>query len=525
MARPLLSQEELDYASELRSWRERRGLTKKALADTISYDPSRVSHIEAGRQPPTEEFTRQAEEALQTGGALWECWEALAAGRFVMTTRRPERNLRTTDSIGWLARSSRRPFQAMYSAVSAMTSRLEAEPPSVRHAAAHARRLVTRSQVAGAVRRYYGNPEGARRFYTARVNGEPLRLSILTDPAWMNCTAQLGTDAEQVSYEAGATTPIELDDVTVGAAIRRLAAVELTDTVIVNNPLYRLLNIAVDHHSITASLGLSEFAAYALTSDLLEEELLAAIGSAGDQAALDPTGAMPLRTALLPSTAAATTLDARVCVGGAVALTAVARRPADSPPDYLLLVQERSSAVLNVTGRLAVIPKAFHQPLDEPAREAPVSVTLERELEEELLGREDLERLAVDTGSRRVAPLHPRGVSEPLAWLIAHRDTGSYQRECTGFGFNMVTGNYEFACLIVIDDERWWDNFGHLVQMNWEAARVHCLSSLDTDGLAALASDPRWSNEGLFAFLQGLRRLAQLDTAGRVAAPTITPEV
>ena len=45
------------------------------------------------------------------------------------------------------------------------------------------------------------------------------------------------------------------------------------------------------------------------------------------------------------------------------------------------------------------------------------------------------------------------------------------------------------------------------------------------NGLAALAADPRWSNEGLFAFLEGLRRLVQLDTGGRVAAPTIDLEV
>jgi hypothetical protein len=36
--------------------------------------------------------------------------------------------------------------------------------------------------------------------------------------------------------------------------------------------------------------------------------------------------------------------------------------------------------------------------------------------------------------------------------------------------------------------------------------------------------DPRWSNEGLFAFIEGLRRLAELDTASRVAVPEIDAE-
>jgi hypothetical protein len=31
--------------------------------------------------------------------------------------------------------------------------------------------------------------------------------------------------------------------------------------------------------------------------------------------------------------------------------------------------------------------------------------------------------------------------------------------ERTGFGLNLVSGNFEFASLIVIDDE-WWDRLG-----------------------------------------------------------------
>jgi hypothetical protein len=89
------------------------------------------------------------------------------------------------------------------------------------------------------------------------------------------------------------------------------------------------------------------------------------------------------------------------------------------------------------------------------------------------------------------------------------------------FDINLVTGTYEFGCLLVIDDESWWEQWGHLVEANWEAMRVHRYSSRDTAGLANLARDPRWSNEGLFAFLEGLRRLNELDQNGRVAIPTI----
>lgn len=89
---------------------------------------------------------------------------------------------------------------------------------------------------------------------------------------------------------------------------------------------------------------------------------------------------------------------------------------------------------------------------------------------------------------------------------------------------NIVTGDYEFPCLIIIDDEEWWDRYGHQVEANWETLRIRRYSSLDTAGLAALATDPTWSNEGLFAFLEGLRRLAVIDIAGRTAAPAVEVE-
>jgi hypothetical protein len=63
-----------------------------------------------------------------------------------------------------------------------------------------------------------------------------------------------------------------------------------------------------------------------------------------------------------------------------------------------LLVQERSGSTLNATGRIAVIPKAFHQPLADFTDDAQLSATLERELEEELFGREELDSAA---GGRR----------------------------------------------------------------------------------------------------------------------------
>jgi hypothetical protein len=110
-------------------------------------------------------------------------------------------------------------------------------------------------------------------------------------------------------------------------------------------------------------------------------------------------------------------------------------------------------------------------------------------------------------------------VTQPLAWLDER--PGAIRIECTGFGFNLVTGNYEFACLIVVEDEDWWDQFSHLVESNWEAERVHRYSSLDRAGLVAFVADPRWGNESLFSLLQGLRRLSASGESSRLGVPAI----
>jgi hypothetical protein len=234
----------------------------------------------------------------------------------------------------------------------------------------------------------------------------------------------------------------------------------------------------------------------------------------------------PLRDAFLSSVRHALDFERRICAGGPVVLLA-AIRPGDRlgrrPADYAFLVQERSPRVLNVVGRLAVIPKAFHGPTVEPWAEADLSTSVHRELEEELLGRDELGNV-FDEGLRKVDPFHTDLLSEPLRWLLDHQDPSAYRLECVGFGVNLLTGNYEFPCLIVINDEEWWARFGGQIEANWEIRHVRLYSSRDAAGLQELMLDPRWSSEGLFAFIEGLRRLAELDTASRAEVPEIDVE-
>jgi hypothetical protein len=118
--------------------------------------------------------------------------------------------------------------------------------------------------------------------------------------------------------------------------------------------------------------------------------------------------------------------------------------------------------------------------------------------------------------------MHPSRLSEPMRWLTGV--PGALRMECTGFGLNLVSGNYEFASLIVIDDEEFWAKYGGQIEANWESSSLRRYSSLDSSLLTALIADVAWSNEGLFALLQGLRRLSQIG-GHRVRLPTIDWEL
>jgi hypothetical protein len=277
-----------------------------------------------------------------------------------------------------------------------------------------------------------------------------------------------------------------------------------------NVPLYRLVELDAARGKITGAVASASFVEYSLTMDLLEGELADAVASA--------SSALPLRDRYLPNLAAVLDFSSRLCAGGVLALCAIAR-PADpyrGPADYALLVQKRSENVLNATGRLAVIPKGFHQPMNDVRADAQIGVTLLRELEEELFGRGEVD---ITASTRRIAaPMHPGRTSEPMRWLLEEPDR--LQVECTGFGLNLVSGNYEFASLIVIEDDEFWARYGGHIEANWESTGLRVYSSLDRELLGELISEESWSNEGLFAFCEGLRRLAQLG-GDRVNVPAM----
>jgi hypothetical protein len=369
--------------------------------------------------------------------------------------------------------------------------------------------------IADALGSYYGaSVEGHGRYTAGGAT-----TSVITRADWLDLECLLMPPGDQLAItNPAADVKLSFDDEVAERATQRLAETLALNVRLVDGKFFRLVDVEPRTGTITGSMEIIPSVSFALTVDMLEGELVDAITT---EAPVSP-GNLPLRDRYLPDLASVLDLPRRLCVGGALALCAIAR-PADpfrGPADYVLLVQERSGHVVNAARRLAVIPKGFHEPLNDYRADAYLGATLRREMEEELFGRDDIDSTVRD--SRLADPMHPSRLSEPMRWLI--EQPGRMRMECTGFGLNLMSGNFEFASLVVIDDEQFWARFGGLIQANWEATSLRQYSSRDRRMLDELIGDRMWSNEGIFALLQGLRRLSQLD-GDRVDAPTIEWEV
>ena len=378
------------------------------------------------------------------------------------------------------------------------------------------RRRIEQRRIAEALGDYYGGQASGYGRYGVRYGQDSeILTSVLTHPGWLDLACPLTAAHDRLRLTSRtADIDLSVDEEAASAAAQRLAETLATGTRFVDLPLYRLLDIDVGGDAIAGSVGLTRFAGYALTMDLLEGELIDAL-----TAGVTPRpGSLPLRDRYLPELTSVLGVASRLCAGGALALCAIARpaSPNRGPADYVLLVQERSGDVINVPQRLAVIPKGFHQPMADSRADARIGATLRREMEEELFGREDADSTL--TAPLVADPMHPTRLSEPMRWLTSRTDL--LRIECTGFGLNLVSGNFEFACVVIIDAEDFWSRYGGQVEANWESSALRQYSSLDDGSLAELVHDTAWSNEGLFTLLQGLRRLKQIG-GYRVNVPTI----
>ncbi|HEY0691808.1 MAG TPA: hypothetical protein VGD71_22535 [Kribbella sp.] len=377
------------------------------------------------------------------------------------------------------------------------------------------RRQVDQPDIARALSGFYREQvSGYGRYAVQCSDGRKAATSILTCADWLDLDCAIPSVNDRLRLTATSpSTVVRLDESAMNRAAQRLAETLALGIRLVDMPLYDLHSADIQPGRIAGAVQIAPFVQYALTMDLLEGEIIDAISAKSG----DLVDALPLRARYLPDTRSILDLDRRLCAGGVLALSAIAR-PASirNETDYLLIVQERSGHVLNAARKLAVIPTGFHQPLTDLGADTQIGATLLREMEEELFGRDDIDNTVSD--QRSVDPMHPTRLSAPMLWLNESRDV--LRMECTGFGLNLVSGNYEFASLIVIDDEEFWVRFGGQIEASWESSNLRRYSSLDDSLLTELIGDVAWSNEGLFALLQGLRRLSRIG-GRRVNLPTI----
>ena len=376
------------------------------------------------------------------------------------------------------------------------------------------RAAVGRSQVVSALIDYYGaDSPTPHRLYRANLDDEPIVTTILTCTDWLDLACPLSADHDRFALGEHTHNANVGCESAARSALDRLVDAAVMNIRMTDKPVYRLLDVDVAPGMISGQVGLTPLVEYALTMDLLEVELVDALAERRPIT----SGGLPLRDVYLPDLASMLNFGERLCTGGVVGLCAVAR-PADSfrdTADYALLVQERSDQVLNAARRLSVVPKGFHEPLRDVRADVRLGATLHREMEEELFGRVEVDST---THSRVVVPMHPTRLSEPMHWLTD--DPARLRTECTGFGLNLISGTYEFASLIVIEDDEFWTRYGGMIEANWEASGLRVYSSMDSHLIEKLVTDDSWSSEGLFAFLQGLRRLREVG-GERVHLPAI----
>jgi hypothetical protein len=156
------------------------------------------------------------------------------------------------------------------------------------------RRRIGRRAVADALGAYYRDQAGEHGRYGARCGHDDTEVvtSVLTRPDWLDLDCALTADHDRLTLATpAADRNSPLDAGAADAAVQRLTETLVAGTRFVDMPLYRLVGLSAGKGQISGSLGITQFASYALTLDLLEGELSDAL-----TAGVSPEpGLLPLR--------------------------------------------------------------------------------------------------------------------------------------------------------------------------------------------------------------------------------------
>jgi peptide deformylase len=159
------------FAAALIRWRDERGLTKKQLAAVMGFDPSYVSHVEARRHRPTEDFARRADQALVAGGELLSLFREFEKAR--QTIVPSPRSRSEPAGVAWRAPVGTLVVEHEHASLHYVDGRYQCVIRRDLHNAG--REAITRFPVRVAVDRYPGEPERSNRHY----RDHPLTLDEL----------------------------------------------------------------------------------------------------------------------------------------------------------------------------------------------------------------------------------------------------------------------------------------------------------------------------------------------------------
>ena len=149
------------FAAALVRWRAERGRSKKQLAADMGFDPSYVSHVEARRHRPTEDFARRAEQVLDAGGEIWQRFCDFEHVR--RATSGPRIRPEPTVPDQWRPPSAGLVVEHEEARLTFMDGEYRCDVR--RHLHNAGREAVTRYPVRVAVDRYPGEPERSNRHY------------------------------------------------------------------------------------------------------------------------------------------------------------------------------------------------------------------------------------------------------------------------------------------------------------------------------------------------------------------------
>jgi hypothetical protein len=325
-------------------------------------------------------------------------------------------------------------------------------------------------------------------------------------------SVELAGENEQCDLIAA---PSPRAEVSIEETVRLLALMQEEGMTLWDSQVYRLLELSVNPSQMKARFALDGFLHYRFTDGLLLDELVNRLLDEDlnfEQVVVNSERLLPQRRRILPNGRSFVDFPARMCTGGPVVVFAMARPKPDS--DYIIPIQRRSKAVADSQGMLSVIPQAYHQHMVDETNEISLSSSVYREIFEELFEGEEAEK-----NSKHLKHDWYMYESEPMNWLRKHREAYTFQLVCSGI--NLHVGSYELGVLCAIHEPIFWTKYGSKTKANYEAnPKLEGVSSLETPRLRELCRSSEWASEGLFAFVECIKRLEALDPK-RARAPRL----